>query len=189
MCVWACVCFVNSVSRQLRVPLFPLYLFICWGCWFSVQLFSIRANLFLSIYTTKPAHAHAFCGPPPHKLLSLIMRRSSVLRAPVRPPLATGNGTFWTQRPVVLWLSSWLRILRLGDWPRSSWTDRGLPGCHRVPLTLGLRQILWWVIKPNSLCGWRGPRPWMLNVAVALCLRTVSLCVQSILTLSGSESV
>lgn len=91
MCVWACVCFVNSVSRRLRVPLFPLYLFICWGCWFPVQLFSIRANLFLSIYTTKHAHAHAFCGPPPHKLLSLIMRRSGILWYGLLLRLGTGH--------------------------------------------------------------------------------------------------
>lgn len=40
----------------------------------------MRAHLFLSIYTTKQARAHVFCGPPHHKLLSLIMRRSGVLQ-------------------------------------------------------------------------------------------------------------
>lgn len=46
---------------------------------FGVQLFSIRANLFLGVYTSRHARAHAFCGPPPHKLSSLIMRRSGGL--------------------------------------------------------------------------------------------------------------
>lgn len=80
LCVCVCMCFVNSVGRRMRVPHFLLYLFLCWGCWFQVQPFSIRAHLFLSIYTTKQARAHVFCGPPHHKLLSLIMRRSGVLQ-------------------------------------------------------------------------------------------------------------
>lgn len=87
---------------------------------------------------------------------------------PAWPPLATGNGTFWTWRPAVLWLSSWLWIFRPTDWPQSSWTDRS-PGCHPLPLTLvlwllqGPRQILWWVIKPNCLYGWQASRSWMAN--------------------------
>lgn len=91
---------------------------------------------------------------------------------PAWPPLATGNGTFWTWRPAVLWLSSWLWIFRPTDWPKSSWTDRS-PGCHPLPLTLvlwllqGPRQILWWVIKPNCLYGWQASRSWMANIIVS----------------------
>lgn len=36
--------------------------------------------MFLSIYTTKEAYANVFSGPPPHKLLSLIMRKSGILQ-------------------------------------------------------------------------------------------------------------
>lgn len=115
MCVWACVCFVNSVSRRLRVPLFPLYLFICWGCWFPVQLFSIRANLFLSIYTTKHAHAHAFCGPPPHKLLSLIMGRSGVLRR-----TGTASSCDW-ERDILDAEASRVMAVQLAPDPQARW--------------------------------------------------------------------
>lgn len=91
---------------------------------------------------------------------------------PAWPPLATGNdGTFWTWRPGVSWLSSWLLISRPTDWPQSSWTDRSA-GCHPLPsppvhwLLQGPREILWWVIKPNCLHGWLAPRSWMTNITV-----------------------
>lgn len=125
LCVCVCGCFVNSVGRRMRVPHFLLYLFICWGCWFQVQPISIKAHLFLSIYTTKQARVHVFCGPPHHKLLSLIMKRSGVLQ---RAAIASSRDWGWdildgeASRVMTVQLAPDLR--RPNDWPGSSWTDR-----------------------------------------------------------------
>lgn len=127
--VFVCVCvhvFCKLSRSSDASASFSFVLFICWGCWFQVQPFSISAHLFLSIYTTNQARAHVFCGPPHHKLLSLIMRRSGVLQRATT--IASSRDWEWdtldgeASRVMTVQLAPDLH--RPNDWPRSSWTDR-----------------------------------------------------------------